>query len=137
MSKTIPDAICYKGQKNSRVVFRRKETTMRKTPSFSYTVFGLLVISLVLSTPAIAAVVEFSKAEFLERAKAESSLSSARAVGEQDDREFLLVGAFLEDRDGSVQVFTEHGPGARDALRGERLLCEVDATPYGDHDGMP
>ena len=41
-------------------------------------------------------VVEFSKAEFLERAKAESGLSSARAVGEQNDGEFLLVWAFLE-----------------------------------------
>ena len=55
---------------------------------------------------------EFSKAEFLERAKAELFVALTRAVGEQDYREFLFVWAFLEDGDASVQVFAEGGPGS-------------------------
>ena len=82
-------------------------------------------------------VVEFSKVEFLERAKVESGISSARSVGEQEDREFLLVRALLEYRDAPVDVFTKNGPGAGDALSRESVLSEVDAAPDGDRNGMP
>ena len=80
---------------------------------------------------------EFSKAEFLERAKAESGMCSARSVGEQHDREFLLVWAILEYRDAPVEVFTENGPGAGDGLSRKRVLSEVDAATDGDRNGMP
>ena len=82
-------------------------------------------------------VVEFSKAEFLERAKAESGRYSARSVGEQNGREFLLVWALLEYRDACVQVFTEDGPGAGDGLSRKSVLSEVDAATNRDRYGMP
>ena len=82
-------------------------------------------------------VVEFSKAEFLERAKAESGMYSARSIGKQNDREFLLVWTFLEYRDGPVQMFTENGFGTGDALGRERVLSKMDATTYGERNGMP
>ena len=74
-------------------------------------------------------VVEFSKAE--------SWLSSAGAVSKQDDREFLLVWAFLEYRDSSVQVFAKDGPGTGGSLSREGVLSEMDATTYRDCDGVP
>jgi len=43
-------------------------------------------------------VVEFSKVEFLERAKAEKwGMCSLGSVGEQYDRQLLLIWAFFED----------------------------------------
>jgi hypothetical protein len=81
--------------------------------------------------------VEFSKVEFLERAKEESGICSARSVGEQEDGEFLHVWALLEYGDAPVDVFTKNGPGAGDGLSRKSVLSEVDATPYGDRDGMP
>ena len=74
--------------------------------------------------------------EFWERAKAESRLCSARSVGEQHDWEFLFIGALLEYLGGPVQVFTKDDAGFREALRGETVLSEVDATANGDGNGM-
>ncbi len=62
---------------------------------------------------------------------------SVRAVGEQDDGEFLFFLAFLEDGDGSVQVLAECGLGAGSALSRERELSEVDTTADGDCHGVP
>jgi hypothetical protein len=82
-------------------------------------------------------VVEFSKAEFLERAKAESEESSLGAVGEQYNREFLPVGALLKYGNSPVQVFTENGSGAGGTLRRKGLLSEVDTTTDSDCNRIP
>ena len=105
--------------------------------SFLSTISCLGAIATKKTTQKNRAVVEFSKAEFLERAKAESWLCSTRAVGKQNDREFLLVWALLEYRDAPVQVFTENGPGAGDGLSRESVLSEVDAATDRDRDGLP
>ena len=75
--------------------------------------------------------------EFLERAKVESGICSARSIGEQEEREFLLVWALLEYRDAPVDVFTKNGPGAGDGLSRKSVLSEVDAAPDRDRNGMP
>ena len=81
--------------------------------------------------------VEFSKAEFLERAKAESGICSVKSVGEQNNWESLLVWTLLEYRDAPVQMFTENGPGARNGLSWEGVLSEIDTATDRDCNGMP
>lgn len=64
-------------------------------------------------------------------------MCSARSVGVQNEREVLPVRALFEDRDAPVQMLTENGPGSRDGLSGESVLCGVDAATEVEHPQRP
>ncbi len=87
---SLPVCVSEQAGKISRRSLPRA-VTWYTAPGYS-TRNGLAISSTVYSIPIppsttiLSSVVEFSKAEFLERAKAESWISSAKSVGKENDR---------------------------------------------------